>query len=469
MDKLKKAQVVIGLSILGILAGFSVNAMAGGFQLFEENVTNLGNAYAGTAAQADDASTEYFNPAGMTHLDNPQAVISGTFIDLDINAHINSATSSVILNTTPTPVAFPTVAVTGPDNNLEPGASNVIPSFHFVYPFDHKWALGFGANAPFGLDTTYPSASPVRFLATDSAITAVNVGPSVAYQFSPHFSIGAGIEDQYLSATFNQMVDFGTTSFNNKGDNWAWGWHVGGLLQFTPATRLGLTYHSKIVHDVTGDSSLTITTPSFIATRFGNITIPTATFSETGSFSANITMPDTTDLSFYHDFNAQWAMLAGLDYTRWSRIDSVTANFNGNVSSIVSQAVLPFNFRDTWRPSLGVNFKPIEKVTLRTGVAYDESPVPNNESRTFRLPDSNRYWLAFGAQYIINKALTLDAGYSHLFVSNSSANNTLVTNGQIPTSIPIVGGIPFTTIENAMGTFSSSVNEVGLQLTWNIA
>ena len=70
------------LILLATVAGFSTHAIAGGFQLYDQNITNLGNAFAGVSAQADDASTESANPAGMTRLDGPEITASGEIINI---------------------------------------------------------------------------------------------------------------------------------------------------------------------------------------------------------------------------------------------------------------------------------------------------------------------------------------------------------------------------------------------------
>ena len=51
-----------------LLATFSGAASAAAFQLWEQNASGLGTAYAGSAAVADNASTIFFNPAGMTQM-----------------------------------------------------------------------------------------------------------------------------------------------------------------------------------------------------------------------------------------------------------------------------------------------------------------------------------------------------------------------------------------------------------------
>lgn len=473
MNKFKKTQRVIGLTIFTVLTGLSINSFAGGFQLFEENVTNLGNAYAGTGAEASDASTEFFNPAGMTLLKGPQLVVSGTWIDVNVDANINQATSTIFTsNPALAPIINGTSAVGGA-NNLQPGGSAVIPSLHFVYPFDYKWALGFGVNAPFGLETNYASDSPVRFLATESKISTVDVGPSIAYQLSPQLSLGVGLDSQYIKATFDQAIPSPTGAsqgaFTNEGENWGYGWHAGALYQINSDTRVGLAYHSQVRHKITGGKALLtadLSTPPFFIFPANTLKIGVP-----GTFTTSITLPDYLDLSIYHAFDPRWAVLGSIDYTHWSTIQQATINYSGQIATDaiqLTQAQLPFNFRNTWRAALGLNFKPAPKWTLRTGVAYDESPVPNATSRTLRLPDSNRIWLAAGVQYIINRAFTIDAGYSHLFVQKSSIDNTQQFNVNANLPIFSITNAPVTLTQNVKGNFDSSVNEVGVQLTWNM-
>ena len=64
--------------------------------------------------------------------------------------------------------------------------------------------------------------------------------------------------------------------------------------------------------------------------------------------------------------------------------------------------------------------------TLRTGVSYDQTPVPNTRYRTARIPDTDKYWISFGASYKY-KAFTFDVGYAHLFNAKDKSLN--ISNG----------------------------------------
>lgn len=447
------------LGFLGFFSIFSSLTYAAGFQLYEENVTNLGNAYAGMGAEANDASTEFYNPAGLIRLDTGQVVTSLTDIDIDINAHLKNATSTSQL------LGLTTVTPIFGARNVQGGANVPIPSFHFAYPFCHKWALGFGTNVPFGLQTDYPDDSIGRFLATESKLTVINVGPSLAYAFSDAFSLGAGIDSQYADISLKQKVpQFSPVTnpgfFNNDADSWGWGWRVGALYQYDPNNRVGVTYHSRVHHELRGDALLNIdlTPLGIVQTNFP------------GHLTANVTFPDYIDLSGYHAINCQWAWLASIDFIHWSTVQILTANYSGYLATNpvfnITSASIPLNFDDTWRFATGLNYKPLECLTLRGGIAYDPTPIPNSESRTLRLPDNDRFWVALGGQYIINRAFTVDAGYSHLFVRHAETSNSQQFNASA--NIPVLGRQNLTLIESAVGNFNSSVNQFGAQLTWNL-
>jgi long-chain fatty acid transport protein len=67
--KLKSVWVVMA-SILAITSP----AFSAGFAIIEQSVSGLGNAFSGGAASAEDATTVFFNPAGLTRLEGQQAI-----------------------------------------------------------------------------------------------------------------------------------------------------------------------------------------------------------------------------------------------------------------------------------------------------------------------------------------------------------------------------------------------------------
>ena len=114
-------------------------------------------------------------------------------------------------------------------------------------------------------------------------------------------------------------------------------------------------------------------------------------------------------------------MLADVTWTGWSSFDELRIEYDNPAQP---DSVTTEGWEDTFRYSVGVNWQYSDKVTLRTGVAYDETAVPSAERRTPRIPGNDRTWLSFGGTYIINPEFTVDIGYSHIFINDTKINNT---------------------------------------------
>src|SRR5712692_5753668 len=169
--KLKSLSIVMGLTVA--LTGFSGGAGAAGFQLLEQNASGLGNAFAGTAAVAEDASTIFFNPAGMTRLPGSQLVIVASGIRLSAKFH--DAGSSAALGT---------------NEGGDAGDWAVLPILYYAMDINPSWKFGLGVNSPFGLKTEYDSQWIGRLQGIKSELQTININPSLAYRISDTVSVG---------------------------------------------------------------------------------------------------------------------------------------------------------------------------------------------------------------------------------------------------------------------------------------
>ncbi len=407
-------------------------AGAAGFALLEQNASGLGNAYAGSGAVAADASTIFFNPAGLTLLPGMQAVVSGAGI------YVDSTFSGTASQTAGAPVTVPLGNNTG--GNL--GGWGFVPAAYFSTPVGDRWAVGLGVGAPFGLKTEYESNWMGRFLGIKSEVTTINVNPSVAFKVNDNISLGAGVNWQKLDAdlTSAALVGPGTPGLNElEADDDAWGWNVGALFKLGTDMRLGVSYRSSVDYTVDGN----VTTTNSVT----GLGVPQGTFPA----KADIKLPDNFLISVMQQFGEKWQLLGDLQYTNWGTIGTIDI-VNKNSNTTADRLVLDFN--SAWRIALGVNYLSSEKWTFRGGLAWDQSPV-DDQNRTVRLPDNDRYWVAFGAQYRFGKGGAIDIGYAHLFVQSGSINQTRQT--------PLG---PLTVTNNIQGDYDNSVDIIGVQLTW---
>ena len=177
----------IGMVGLTLLAG---GAQAAGFALIEQNASGLGNAYAGQAAVAGDASTIFFNPAGLTELEGRQAVLAGHYIQP--SAQFAGAS-------TPATVA----------NGDDAGKPAFVPNAYYAMDVGPGLKFGVGLNAPFGLATEYdfPWAGMTQALLSD--VKTINLNPSLAWRVNDRFSVGMGVNWQRIEAelsSYNPML-----------------------------------------------------------------------------------------------------------------------------------------------------------------------------------------------------------------------------------------------------------------------
>lgn len=374
----RPTRLVVGLA----LAGTVPLAQAAGFALIEQNASGLGNAYAGAAAVAGDASTIFFNPAGMTRLPDRQVVMAGHLIKAQ--AHFTGTVTPNI----------------GGGNGGDAGGLALVPNAYFAFRLTPDVHLGVGLNAPFGLATEYDADWIGRTQAIKSELKTINLNPSIAWKASESLSLGAGVSIQYAEATLTSATAASLPPPVGvvKGDDYGWGFNLGALWQVSPATRIGLAYRSEVDYTLEGTfkvNGITVNAPVFAGT----------------------TLPDSASLSFFHRLNDKWDLLADVTWTGWSDFDELRIlRADGSVLSLTEE-----RWDDIMRYSVGASYRLDDSWSFRGGVAYDEAPV-SDVYRTPRIPDGARTWIAVGGQYRLNRQGVIDFGYAHLFVEDVGLN-----------------------------------------------
>ena len=426
-------QKMLGLSLTSALLGVSGNVVASGFALIEQSGSGLGNAFAGGAASAEDASTIFFNPAGMSRLSSNQVAVVGSLIQ----------PSAKFSNTGSTGAALQTPGGNGGDA----GNLAFLPNAYLVMEIDPKLRFGLGINSPFGLQTQYDASWIGRFQAINSKIQTINVNPALSYQVTDALSLGAGLNYQQITGDLSSAVNYSALAGGGlgpglagvstiSGSDSAWGYNFGGLMRLSDSTRIGAAYRSKIKYNLTGTVSFS-GVPAALAAQ------PKL---QNGAVALPITMPDTFSLSGFHQLNDKWDVMTDATWTGWSVFQQLQVNrtTGANVQTVQE------NWKNTWRVSAGANYHYSEQWMARTGIALDQAPV-SDAYRTARIPDNNRFWLSVGGQYQASKTSTLDFGYAHLFVANTGISQNQAAAGA----------------GNLVGTYSNSVDILSAQYTYS--
>jgi long-chain fatty acid transport protein len=408
MSSLVRIGTAAGLCALLTALGGST-ALAAGFQLREQSAESVGSAFAGSAAKGSTPATIWYNPAAMTLLGGNQ--IAGSI------AWIAPRTS---FSGTGTAALMPAGTKTGGDAIMDAA----IGSTYALWSVSKDLKFGMAVTAPYGLRSDYPKDWLGRYYANHSAVTNINFNPNVAYRVNQNLSIGAGLSvdwiDAKLSSQFNQTAACAVSptcpyrsavllgaklpdgQLGFKGDDIGVGFNVGALWEFSPQTRLGITYRSQIQHTLTGndwtDGALTAAYAASIAPN--------------GRVKADFATPATATLSLYHEIDAQWSVMADVQWTGWSSFHTLKVT-GAQTGKTLTETIE--NWRDTWFVSLGANYKFMPGHTLHAGIAYDQSAIEKVTDRSVRVPDSDRYWLSGGYSWDVSKDLQFNFGYAHIF------------------------------------------------------
>jgi long-chain fatty acid transport protein len=376
------------------LGAVSAQALSGGFALNEHGASGMGTSFAGRSSSADDATTLYGNPAGLARLDREQVSVGATMIygKTDIEDASGTAAGSN-------------------DGDMVPFTT--VPNGYYVKPIDDRWAFGIGVYVPFGLLTDYEGGFQGRYFGDYSEVRVITVQPTVSFRVNDQLSIGFGPTinriDGELRSAFPPLPPAGTSDsrVKIKGDDTALGFNVGVLYEFTPRTRAGLTYHSKVDYTLEGDTRISGTNPTL--TGIGAY----------GKYDASLDLqtPESVDFSITHQLDDGWTLYGGALWTRWSRLESIVVENKGvpagPASALFGDVAEEQNWHDTWAYALGASYQLNPQWVLRAGVSIDASPT-NNTERSPRIPTGDRRAISLGFGWSPSSDVTIDVAYSYL-------------------------------------------------------
>ena len=372
------------LAISGVLSYVAIapNINAAGFQLKEQSAEGQGNSFAGQTAKAVDASTIFFNPAGMTRLEGNRVQSNLSYID-------PSAKYSHTGNNGTGAAFFP--KTTGVDG----GKQAFVPAAYAVWDYSETVKFGVSMNAPFGLATDYDNDWIGAEYNVFSEVKTINVAPSIAIKLNDELSLGGSIQLQKIEGTLTNQTITGappSSLTTLAADDTGLGYTLGVLYEYSEKGRVGFNYRSQISHTLKGK----ISNPNVGALNF--------------DASADVTLPAVASVGIYHDITDQWALLADASWTDWSVFDElkVVSDATGNTVTTTE-----YNWQDTLFLALGANYQYDDKLQLKLGVAYDEG-ASSDEFRTAGIPDATRYWASLGANYKLDKQSVVNVGFSHI-------------------------------------------------------
>ncbi|CAI1883103.1 long-chain fatty acid transporter FadL [Serratia proteamaculans] len=384
-------------ALAAAVAIISSNVSAAGFQLNEFSAAGLGRSYSGEGAMADTAASASRNPALLMMYTRPELSFGAVFIDPDVDITGKSPSGASLDSKNIAPTAW-------------------VPNLHYVQPINDQFAVGASVTSNYGLATEFNDGYTAGAYGGKTDLTTVNLNLSGAYRLNQNFSFGLGFDAVYAKAKLERYagesgaalgMPADTQISHLKGDEWGFGWNAGLLYEVDENNRYGLTYRSEVKVDFDGDYKSSI--PSRFNPLQGRTGLPWGTDGNTIPGSLTLNLPEMWEISGYNKVAPQWAVHYSLAYTSWSQFQELKATGNNGQTLFEKHE----GFKDAYRIALGTSYFYDDNWTFRTGIAFDDSPVPA-QNRSISIPDQDRFWVSAGTSYAFNKDASVDVGISYM-------------------------------------------------------
>ncbi|TCS43061.1 OmpP1/FadL family transporter [Reinekea marinisedimentorum] len=397
----KQIYKALPIALVSQASLISSPAIASGFQLSEYSATGLGRAYAGESAIADNAASQWRNPALLSFIEGTQISGGVVYVDPDVDVEGTYTNDTYGMNYS-----------ASSEDYVDSG---VIPNIYLSHQINDKWAIGLAGGTNYGMSTDLGEDFMGSSTGDTAEIITTEMNLNLAYMITESFSIGGGIRYVMAEGSFGSTWPGSDTVLGFvEGDTEEWGWQLGAAWQINEKNRLGLTYKSEVNLNLEGTAE--------------HIVVG----SDTGSLE--LTLPATAELAYAFQATEQLLLSVSLNWTDWSSFDELNAELDSYDVTIYKYE----GWEDSYRLAVGAEYQLNSKWTVRSGAAYDQSAV-DDEDRTATIPETSRYWVTAGAGFSPNERLTIDAGLAYILSEDATIEDegsldgvfTGETNGSI--------------------------------------
>lgn len=464
-----------------VLATLAHQSFASGYHFGTQSVSAQSTANS-AAAEAVDSSTLFYNPAGLTQLEQSE-----------VSVNANVVLPSIKYETISSKNFLGNRDVVGSSSG-KITKTTVAPHIYSAAKLNDQVTVGLGVYVPFGSASEYEKDSNLRMHLNQLSLKTIAIEPAIAFKANEQHSFGVGVVGQYAEAELRKGADWSLSLANGlsararaaaqagdmataqalatqagavlgnpaaegyadvKGKDWGVGYHAGWLYNINDKARVGVNYRSKVEHKLKGTAEWNAS---------GAISEQARTlFSQSGyvpseDADVKIITPESASVHGMVQATDKLKLFGDVTWTRHSRFNTAQLNFANEKSTISgersSSTTITPNWRNTYRVAVGGAYQVNEQLQLRAGVAFDKSPVRHAGDRMNTLPDGNRVWFSAGVKYNINPNHTLDFAYSHIHINDTEFHAKAASGRDVDSK------------GAASAKFKNSANILGAQYTY---
>jgi len=353
----------------------AARSFGGAFEVLQQSARASGQAEA-FAAQADDASAIWYNPAGLTQLEGTNVSAGGYIV-------------------------LPDEHFKGVEGDASNHQVSLLPHFYGESDFGlENIRFGLGVNNVFGLRETWGTTGPLETQFQRGHLYVINIEPTVAYKFSDNFSAGVGFNVYYGSADLERKQPLGPPpiplgSFRFHGTDASIGASPAVMWKIDAQNTIGAFYHSPFTLNLTGPADVT------------GHGIPTIGPSRV---TAGIHIPQGAGIGYAIHPIPALKLEADIVWSNWAALQQISFK---SASPAFNGSKIPTAYHDTWSFRFGTQYDLTQNWSIRGGYAYGTSAAPQ---ATFSpiVPDSNYHLFSAGIGYSTDR-WSIDAAYLFIF------------------------------------------------------
>jgi len=409
--------------LLSFVLFFLVGSMvyAGGYRVAIQGQRQLAMGHTGVAV-ISSAESVFFNPASMSFLDGKMNFSLGVSGIISETVYENQQYG--IQERTDNPLGTPFGA-------------------YATYKANDWLSFGLAVYTPYGSAVVWEDDWAGSHLVNNIDLKAIFVQPTVALKVNDILSVGAGFIYGNGSVKFNRNRDRSLVNVNGDRANInieekgiaAYGYSFGIIIKPIDHLNIGFNYRSKLIMEVEGGEATFQNFPSSVA--------PANT-----TFDAKLPMPAEITLGLSYQYKEKLTFAFDYNLTQWSEYEALTIDLK-NVGTSTNLR----NYKDSNTLRFGLEYKATSKITARTGIYFDESPVQDGYFAP-ETPRNDSVGYTAGLSYQLNSKLSIDASFLYLqFDEIDNSYDYYFENGN---------AVPFS------GTYKSSVLAPGIGISYKI-
>lgn len=361
------------------------------------------------------AASLWWNPASIASVDNAE-VYSGF--------HVVSPHANVIdQGSTITRPLQATSGVGGAGLERDPVETGYVPNLAVAKRLNDRFVAGLTITAPYDFTTKYGSDSWTRYEALTSRLLTIDFQPTLAYQVAPWLDVGVGLDVEYTHSrltnalpNLSPLLPDGNSEL--KGSGWNVGWNVGATARPISRLTVAASYRSAIHHDLGG--SVTIS----------GLQGPLAAANISTAGDARFSTPWIATFGARYKLTDRLTVMTQVQRFGWSEFNAIDVAYAGQTLTT------PEHYHDTTSEAFGAEYALNRKITVRAGIQHDPTPTPD-VGRSARVPDGDRMLYAVGFTYERSPSMSLDAGVSYIHLANTHVGADATAYAGTPLVTPI--------------------------------